>query len=36
MRDLVIRVKNEPGALASVTAAISDAGVRRRWSNARP
>jgi hypothetical protein len=27
MRDLVIRVKNEPGALAEVTAAISDAGV---------
>src|SRR5438874_4268365 len=27
MRDLVIRVNNEPGALARVTAAISDAGV---------
>jgi hypothetical protein len=27
MRDLVIRVANEPGALAKVTAAISDAGV---------
>jgi len=27
MRDLVIRVNNEPGALAHVTAAISDAGV---------
>jgi len=27
MRDLVIHVKNEPGALAHVTAAISDAGV---------
>ena len=27
MRDLVIRVSNEPGALAHVTAAISDAGV---------
>jgi hypothetical protein len=27
MRDLVIRVVNEPGALAKVAAAISDAGV---------
>src|SRR3954466_8421693 len=27
MRDLVIRVTNEPGALAKVAAAISDAGV---------
>ena len=27
MRDLVIHVPNEPGALAKVTAAISDAGV---------
>jgi hypothetical protein len=27
MRDLVIHVANEPGALAKVTAAISDAGV---------
>ena len=27
MKDLVIRVPNEPGALARVTAAISDAGV---------
>jgi hypothetical protein len=27
MKDLVIRVRNEPGALAEVSAAISDAGV---------